>query len=501
MAAVALSPQIEALLCESPEVIRQTIKAMPPRQLLRLLHSWEFWGRPDQVWRPGAETHTFYLAGRGWGKTRVGSEAVRYVGLNPHLAGGRERKGPNDSTYGRGAVIGIAGRTANDVNQTMLYGPSGLMSITPEEERPRHYKQDKILVWPNGCVARLMSGDVPNSFRGPNFGFIWTDEMAHWAKVADSHEQMMLAFRHGKKPRAVHTTTPIAISVLIKMLWETDEDGQPIQAVDGEPQLQGFRLKRNVRAIVGATYDNYANLAESYLTETVAEHEGSATADQEIRGVIMFETPGAPWKRDWIKRCALKDLPDIVSIAIGVDPTVSDEKTIKTGEKNEAGIVVVGVDRFGGLWVLEDASGPMSTGAWARTVVRMWRKWEADTVFVEDNNGGELVETAIREAAKGVRISVERVHATRNKYERAGLVSHVWENGNAHHVGEARGFVKLEHQICHYDPEKSDKDQLSDRMDALVWACLGVAGNGTDRRRLRGLSNPQAWAKIAENLR
>src|SRR5690606_24250371 len=108
---------------------------------------------------------------------------IRHVAGHAELCGGRAKRNASDRHHGEGGWIGIAGRTANDVNETMLYGPSGLMTISPPWFRPRHIASRKILVWPNGVRARLMSGDTPESFRGPNFGFLWCDELAYWKKL------------------------------------------------------------------------------------------------------------------------------------------------------------------------------------------------------------------------------------------------------------------------------------------------------------------------------
>lgn len=503
----AQSHALRLLLDSDPDEVNKAIKALPPRQRVRLLYDWGFWGRSDQVWRPGPEIHTFYLAGRGWGKTRVGAEAVRYVAEHPELAGGRARRGAWDRDHGQGAIIGIAGRTANDVNETMLYGPSGLMSICPPWARPRHYSSRKILVWPNGTVARLMSGDVPDSFRGPNFGFVWTDELAHWAKLAKSLRTLKLALRHGERPRAVHTTTPLGVAELLAMLFAIGEDGMPRPAREGEASLQGFALKKRVRVVVGSTYDNAANLADDFIAETVGEYEGTDEGEQELHGVIMLGRKGAPWRREWIKRCEPDDVPDLVAIFVAVDPTVSEGEIVEDDKPCECGIVVGGLADDGRLFVLEDASGVMSTRTWGAKVVQLVRKWDADAAVVEDNQGGELVETAIAIASPKSRVRVRRVHATKSKYKRAGLVAPLWEAGKVFHVGNPRGddrnpggFIRLEHQMCNFDPNKPEKSQRSDRMDAVVWLALAAAGDGTDRRRLRKFSNPEAWDRIRTAL-
>lgn len=493
------NPKLQALLDLPRSEIRRAIKSLPPRQRLRLLYDWEFWGRPEQIWRPGPEIHTGYLSGRGFGKTRIGAEALRWIARHPEHAGGRARRGPRDRNYGVGAMTGIAGRTANDVNETMLYGPSGVMTVTPEDERPRHHASRKILIWPSGMVTRLMSGDAPDSFRGPNLGWVWTDELAHWSKLKRALAALLLTLRHGRFPRALHTTTPLAVTPLLELLLAM-EDGAPRPAAEGEASLQGFALRPGVRVVTGSTYDNADNLARNYLTDTVGRFEGTEVGDQELRGAILFESKGAPWRRDWIQRCEPEDVPELVAIGVGVDPTVSEGEVVKiTGEPCECGIVTVGLGRDGLLYVLGDASGVMSPGQWAAEVWRQVGIHDADCVFIEDNQGGLLVENTLAAVAPKGRVKIQRVRATRNKFERAGLVSHLWELGKVRHVGSPRKLVRVEHQMCHFDPARGNNQQ-SDRMDALVWATLGTLGDGTDRKRLRGLSNAEAWHRIVAEL-
>ncbi len=59
----------------------------------------------------------------------------------------------------------------------------------------------------------------------------------------------------------------------------------------------------------------------------------------------------------------------------------------------------------------------------------------------------------------------------------------------------------MEHQMCSFDPNKPERSQSSDRMDAVVWLALAAAGDGTDKRKLRGLSNAEAWRRIARAVK
>lgn len=501
---MAYSAALETMLSLSPDERRDVIKSMPEPARVRLLYEPEFWARPEQLWRPtDGIIHDYFLAGRGFGKTQVGAWATSYVAKHAEICGGRTQRSANDRDYGVGGWIGIAGRTANEVNETMLYGPSGLITCSPPWFMPRHMPSRKILIWPNGVVARLMSADVPDSFRGPNFAFLWTDEMAAWAKLKRALHTMRLSHRHGRRQLAVHTTTPVGYEAFLREIFAYDKDGNIKPAVLGKPSLQGLRLRPRVRVTTGSTYDNLEHLGADFLEDTVRKYEGTLEGDQELGGQILFDRPGAPWKRWWIHRCLPDDVPDLIAIVVAVDPTTSDGEQTSAGETCECGIVVLGLGSNGLIYVLEDASEAMSTKAWASRVAHVAERWGTKEIVAEDNQGGELVESAILTAAPRAGLHVRRVHATRDKFERAGLVAHLWEHGRVVHVESPTGgrrFVRLEHQMCTADPNKPAHAQLLDRMDALVWGMLALVGDGTDRARLSALSRPDAWRRIAEAM-
>jgi phage terminase large subunit-like protein len=56
---------------------RQVIGELSERDANALLYDWEFWARPAQLAPPGDWVNWLILAGRGFGKTRVGAEQVR----------------------------------------------------------------------------------------------------------------------------------------------------------------------------------------------------------------------------------------------------------------------------------------------------------------------------------------------------------------------------------------------------------------------------------------
>jgi len=149
-------------------------------------------------------------------------------------------------------------------------------------------------------------------------------------------------------------------------------------------------------------------------------------------------------------------LPNLVRIVVGVDPAVTGSET-----SDETGIVVVGKDAAGHLYVLGDHSVRGTPLDWAKRVAWAVDKHGADRVIGETNNGGDLVEVNLRTVSKT--LPFKKVTASRGKYVRAEPIAALYEKGEVHHVG---AFPELEDQMC----EWVSGDESPDRMDALVWA-------------------------------
>lgn len=512
MAALA-SEWVERMLALPERERVRSLRQLPPSVRRQIPYTWELWARPDQVWRPGDELWTVAEAGRGWGKSRFGVQCVDHVSQHPELAGGRASRGPNDRTCGVGAFIGIAGRTVADTREALILGPSGIMANTPPERRPLYEPGKARLTWPNGLVGLLFSGEAPKSFLGKNLGFLLLDELANWPKLSEAVPMFELTLRHGERPRGVITTTPVADEDYLRFLYKFGDENAPELAPDGRPVPRD-----NVRIIHGSTYDNAANLPPDFLLNTVRRFEGTTLGDQELRGMVALEAKGAMWKRAWIRRCEPADIADrIRRVCILIDPAVTKPKAEQQREHPpETGLVVMAELDGGDLAVLEDASGYYTEGEWSDLAVVLALMYDADEIGVEDNNGGDLVENALKraidrakalESGDGVRraraarrMKIRRLRATRDKGARAGGVVGLWEHGHVWHVGNPRGLVRLEHQLCTWNPNKPRATQ-SDRMDAVVWGAIVLAGDGTDRKPVWSLSRTQALAKIAERLR
>jgi phage terminase large subunit-like protein len=217
-----------------------------------------------------------------------------------------------------------------------------------------------------------------------------------------------------------------------------------------------------VEVIKGTTMDNY------FLTPKYAESLKRELTDrmfrQECLAEILDDNPYALWRMTDIESCRIHDIPELRRIVVGVDPAVTS-----SDESDETGIVVCGVDYGNRVYVLEDCSVSAATPEqWASVVVDAYKRWSADSVVAEVNQGGDMVESIILQKSRSLRVI--KVRATKGKAVRAEPVAALYERHECHHVGR---HDRLEQQMTEWDPVNSKKSP--DRMDPLVWAVTELA--------------------------
>ncbi len=221
--------------------------------------------------------------------------------------------------------------------------------------------------------------------------------------------------------------------------------------------------------------DNLDNLSEDFIA--VAEKTKKTNIAKYRNQFLGFwggEKPESLWKSKLIDSLRVPSVnPDELDrIVIAIDPAATSKAS-----SDETGIVAAGVkygrngadDQF---YILEDASLRGSPVQWARTALELYYFYSADRIIAEVNNGGDMVESVIRNADDNV--SYSAVRATRGKILRAEPVAALYEQRRVHHAGY---FAILESQMCNFtglDGEKSP-----DRLDALVWAITELADGGS----------------------
>lgn len=103
--------------------------------------------------------------------------------------------------------VGLVGETFDDVRSVMIEGPSGILATHPRQDRPRWLPSRRLIEWENGAQARIFAADSPDQLRGPEFEYVWADEIGKW-RYEEAWQNLMLALRIGAHPQVLATTTP-----------------------------------------------------------------------------------------------------------------------------------------------------------------------------------------------------------------------------------------------------------------------------------------------------
>ncbi len=362
---------------ERAKTFEQFLSTLLPRERIRIRYDFETWAREDQLPPLAAQgggdwTTWLMLGGRGAGKTRAGAEWVRRIAC--------AREEPP-------ARIALIGETHADARSIMVEGVSGLLAVHPPDERPVYEPSKRQVMWDTGAIAQLFSAEDPESLRGPQFSAAWCDELCKWRRPDETWDMLQFGLRLGTSPRQVVTTTPRPIKLIKTLLADAR------CAVTKVP-----------------TSANAANLAPSFLEAIVGRYRGTRLGRQELDAEILEDRPDSLWPRALIEGSRVRAAPELARVVVAVDPPVSSG-----GAADACGIVVAGLGRDGRAYVLADLTRegvrPLD---WARAVVAAYRRFEADRIVVEVNQGGDLVEAVLRQVDASM--PVRAVRAYRGKW-------------------------------------------------------------------------------------
>lgn len=463
-----------------------------------LAYTWRgFMARPEQTF-PLDDSYDvgLVLAGRAFGKTKLGGNWVR-----EQVETGRMRR------------IALIGPDEGEIRKYMIEGVSGILKSSPPWCKPEFYssKGNMRLVWPNGAEAECHSAEEAE-YRGPNLDGFWWDEPAKCRWLVPLWANLQLSLRGSgfgmAPPQGIFTGTPLP--------------------------LQFFRdLRADPRTIfrTGSSLNNRDNLPKKYVAK-LEKMGDTRHAQQERDGVLLDDETGSLFPEAVINAHRIAHPDDMprrfVAVVISIDPadTVSDRS-------DETGIIALGLDTRGHVYVLDDRTGKHSPKAWAEAAFELYRKWEkhADrvTLLAEKNRGGDMVrrnlqayeETEHLKAGRGGAFRptpVELVRSEESKERRAQPVSQLYADGRVHHVGL---LAALEKEMAGWIPGVTRKSPNG--LDALVHgvhhllldaplvdhgallmgmseasqqaAGAGAAGRLTELDELFGPRAPDAWPR------
>jgi phage terminase large subunit-like protein len=432
---------------------------------------WWWVSRPEQVPPPGDWFICLALAGRGWGKSRAGSEWIVEKCLQHPLD---NRGAPTEWL--------VIAETLSDARTICMEGPAGILRVLDRRGIRYRYKMSPrpMVLFPSGSKIYTEGADDPDVGRGYNASGAWLDEIVKWRKPRQAwYEGIMPSLRAdlaGDQPRAFVTTTPKPIDIIQE--WVRRDDG-------------------TVHLMRGSTFDNRSNLSAAVVNELERRYAGTMIGRQELFGEIIEAFDGALFSRLDIENNRVDEIPDnAIATVVGVDPSL-------TGEDDEMGIVVVSRTADNHMYVLADRS-VMSVGrAAALSAWRVVAEFGADVLLCESNLGKRWMRQVFQDAyyecveqglfERGTKPPLKEVDTKIGKRTRGEPVAMRCEQGRLHHVGR---FRELEDQLSTFTGWGT-KDS-PDRLDALVHACRFLMAG--ERKQARITSPNDALSTTLQQL-
>jgi phage terminase large subunit-like protein len=217
--------------------------------------------------------------------------------------------------------------------------------------------------------------------------------------------------------------------------------------------------------------DNAINLSPAYIEEL--EALPLRQRQRFLEGLYLSDVEGALWTDAMISAAKSREHSEIIKTIVAVDPSVSHNP-----DSDECGIVVCSKDDMNCGVVEEDLSGKYSTKVWAQRSVNAYHTYNANAIVAEVNQGGDLVEDAIK--AVDPTVKVIKVRASKGKFARAEPITVFYEQNQISHKKQ---MPDLESEMTEWVPENTKESP--NRIDALVWGLTELLLPEIKRREFR----------------
>lgn len=270
---------------------------------------WLATARPEQVPPEGDWTECGVLAGRGFGKTRIGAEWLgRAVYEDPS-----------------GLPSYVVCPTLGDVKRVAFGGESGLLSVIPPELILATNMTDLTITIRNcsggESLIQGFSAENPERLRGPQACRAWCDELAAWGYADETWDMMQMGLRLGPMPQVLWTTTPKPKEIVRRL--SAPSEGRIV--------------------VRGSTFDNKANLPKSFF-KALEQYEGTVLGRQELYGELIDPEESGIVKRSWFRLWPAKTpLPKFDWIIMSLDTAFTEKTLDKKGDPDPSACSVWGV--------------------------------------------------------------------------------------------------------------------------------------------------------------
>lgn len=283
----------------------------------------------------------------------------------------------------------------------------------------------------------------------------WTSQQLATTRLAQSVAQMVKGNEpRPLKPRMFYDCNPPSKAHWTYRMFVQGQDPETRKELSNPGDYVCFQMNPK---------DNAENLPPGYINTL------SALSQRLQRRFLMGEfgdaTPNALFQESDIDKWRVTDgsMPDMVRIAVGVDPSGSGD--VDNADNDEIGIVAAGLGVDGNAYVLEDCSVKAGPATWGSVATTAFDRLEANLIVGETNYGGAMVQHVIQTARP--RTPYKSVTASRGKHIRAEPFSALYEQGKIRHVGY---FPEMEDELCGFSTIGYTGRGSPNRADALIWA-------------------------------
>lgn len=359
--------------------------------------SWFKTARKEQLIPNGDWKIWLLLAGRGFGKTRAGSEAIIELIKQKQIF-----------------RIGLIGAVFHDVRFVMIEGESGLLKRLQFYKIEYTYfpKKREIFLKKHNIIIQFFSSFNPDSLRGFQFDFVWIDELTKFSNPQEFWTQICFCLRLGIS-KMIITTTPKNIALLNYII-----------------NLTGTIIS------YGSSYDNQINLSDNFV-KNIEEYENTSTGEQEIHGKIVN------MQNIWtVDKIIYKTSQNYKEYVLGIDPAVISGTT---------GIILIAIDDNNDFYIIEDFSSTESSDIWMLKIEEICLQYPSLTIAIEINQGGEILMNALRLYKIFVPIALYR--ATTSKSSRNFLTLSLYNQSRVFHI---KLFRLLEREMLNFPADRVD---------------------------------------------
>lgn len=384
---------------------------------------------PTTPWR-----YHMYRGGRGTGKSFASTSWLADKIMN----GAQE--------------VAIVGATYQDLVKDIL---PVFESHFPARIRPHFQTKNNIYECFNGCTVKVYSSDT--EIRGMNAEFAIAEEICKWnegnpEKIQERFDVFDLGVRSKRAkpcPQIFIASTPKPFKFFIDFEREF---------LAGNPDYS---------MVVSNTAEN-VHLSEHAKRAFYKKYDGTRLGLQELNGDLLTDNPNALFTEEMIQRVKMSQqefdhlietgILTVIKSAVAVDPAVSTNLY-----SDETGIIVGSLCSDNKVYIREDCSGKLTPEQWAGKACELYNRYNCSHVIMESNQGGNLLEQAIKTVDRYVRTQL--VHASVGKVTRFEPVVMAYERKEVFHVGNLFG---LEQQMMAFNPYLKHQDS-PDRADSAAY--------------------------------